>query len=152
MSESFARELDRSIVCLNRRRSRFMAERLRAQALNGPTYAFLLNIDRNPGSSQDSLANHFSIDKGTVARYVKRLEKLGYLSRTPDERDRRTYHLFLTEEGRKVLPVIRDNLDKWSRQMLAGFSPEDSQAAFRIIERMTENSRQLESDSSPGSK
>ena len=45
----------------------------------------LLHVDRHPGASQDSIANHMYIDKCNVARRTKKLEELGYIRRETDQ-------------------------------------------------------------------
>ena len=74
----FTRELGRAVTFLHRSRSRFMSERLRDYGFSGAMYLILLHIERHPGTTQDSIANHMFIDKCNVARRTKKLETLGY--------------------------------------------------------------------------
>ena len=103
----FTRELGRAVTFLHRSRSRFMSERLRDYGFSGAMYLILLHIERHPGTTQDSIANHMFIDKCNVARRTKKLETLGYLYRETNQNDRRQNNLFLTEKGRELVPVIR---------------------------------------------
>ena len=68
LSKDFTRELGRAVTCLHRSRSKFMGERLREHGFSGAMYMILLHVDRHPGASQDSIANHMYIDKCNVAR------------------------------------------------------------------------------------
>ena len=135
----FSRQLSRLIVHLNRMRKRFMGERLREYGLGGSMYMFLTALDHNPGASQDFLVNHFYMDKGNVARSAKRLEELGYIRREIDQNDRRQYNLFLTEEGQKILPVIRGYISEWSAHLTEGMGEEDCRAAIALLTKMAEN-------------
>ena len=92
----FTRELGRAVTFLHRSRSRFMSERLRDYGFSGAMYLILLHIERHPGTTQDSIANHMFIDKCNVARRTKKLETLGYLYRETNQNDRRQNNLFLT--------------------------------------------------------
>ncbi len=135
----FSRQLSRLIVHLNRMRKRFMNERLRSCGLGGALYMFLTALDHNPGASQDYLVGHFYMDKGNVARGAKKLEDLGYIRRETDPEDRRQYRLYLTDKGRELLPTIRSYIEEWSGYLTEGMSPEEGEAAIRLLTRMAEN-------------
>ena len=91
---NFTRELGRAVTFLHRSRARFMNERLRDLGFSGAMYLILLHIERHPGATQDSIANHMFIDKCNVARRTKKLETLGYLYRETDQNDRRQNNLY----------------------------------------------------------
>ena len=113
LSKDFTRELGRAVTCLHRSRSKFMGERLREHGFSGAMYMILLHVDRHPGASQDSIANHMYIDKCNVARRTKKLEELGYIRRETDQADRRQNNLYLTDKGRELVPVIKTYLSQW---------------------------------------
>ena len=96
-SSHFTRELGRAVTFLSRSRKRFMNERLRDYGFSGAMYMILLHIERHPGTTQDSIANHMFIDKCNVARRTKKLEALGYLYRETNQNDRRQNNLYLTD-------------------------------------------------------
>jgi DNA-binding MarR family transcriptional regulator len=139
MPEISPRELNRYLVSLNRKRAQFMAARLAGHGLVGPMYSVLLCLGNRPGVSQEFLCTYFSIDKGTVARLAKRLEEMGYISRSVSEEDRRVYRLNLTEAGHGILFIIHEQLNQWSDQLLAGFSEVDRQTALSLLQRMADN-------------
>ena len=139
MSEVPARDLNRHLVYLNRKRSQFMAGHLSGSGLIGPMYSFILCLGKNPGISQDFLASFFSIDKGTVARLCKRLEVLGLLVRSSSPDDRRVYQLELTGHGQEMLLTIHRQLNVWSDKLLSGFSESDRQTAYDLLQRMADN-------------
>ena len=102
-SSHFTRELGRAVTFLSRSRKRFMNERLRDYGFSGAMYMILLHIERHPGTTQDSIANHMFIDKCNVARRTKSW-KPGYLYRETNQNDRRQNNLYLTEKGRELVP------------------------------------------------
>jgi len=57
------------------------------------------------GIQVSELAKRARVRKQTMAQTVEELEKLGYVERHPDPRDRRGRLVFLTERGRRVRPV-----------------------------------------------
>ncbi|WP_243466358.1 MFS transporter [Methanosarcina mazei] len=53
----------------------------------------------------ESLSDYLKIDKGTTARAIQKLVDEGYVFRQRDEKDRRSYRVFLTEKGKKLEPL-----------------------------------------------
>ena len=66
-------------------------------------FATLTLIHRNPGISQTELGQASGRDKSSVTPVVEDLVRRGLVERRKMERDRRTYRLTLTPEGKKVL-------------------------------------------------
>ncbi len=130
---SFGRELGRSLTFLYRNRSKFMGERLRQYGFSGAMYMMLLHVDRHPGATQDGLATHMYLDKSNVARRIKQLEELGYIRRETDLSDRRQNNLYLTEQGKELIPLIRTNLSQWGQSVATGLSEEEQDTLLRLL-------------------
>ncbi len=130
---SFAKDLGRSLTFLYRNRRRFMDERLRQYGFSGAMYMMLLHVDRHPGATQDSIATHMYIDKSNVARRIKQLEELGYIHRETDLSDRRQNNLYLTEQGRKLVPVIRTHLSEWGQSVASGLTEEEQETLLQLL-------------------
>jgi DNA-binding MarR family transcriptional regulator len=62
----------------------------------------LLEISREPGISQNGLAQRLDLDKSTVSRLVGMLERRSWIERVRDRNDSRFYHLRLTAAGTKA--------------------------------------------------
>lgn len=136
-SLDFTRELGRAVTFLHRSRSRFMAERLRDLGFSGAMFLILLHIDRHPGTTQDSIANHMFINKCNVARHTKKLELLGYLYRETDQTDRRQNNLYLTQRGKELAPVIRQYLGDWGRTITADLTDQECATLIALLTKMT---------------
>ena len=137
LSKDFTRELGRAVTCLHRSRSKFMGERLREHGFSGAMYMILLHVDRHPGASQDSIANHRYIDKCNVARRTKKLEELGYIRRETDQADRRQNNLYLTDKGRELVPVIKTYLSQWGQGMTESLSEKEKDTLITLLTKMT---------------
>lgn len=124
---------------LEKRRRRYMDEKLREYNFRGPMYLFLLSLDHNPGSSQDFLVEHFYMDKGNVARLSRYLEESGYIRRDIHPDDKRQYKLFLTDKGQAMLPIIRSHIHAWSQSLTEGMSDSEKDMAVALLNRMLEN-------------
>ena len=140
-SSHFTRELGRAVTFLSRSRKRFMNERLRDYGFSGAMYMILLHIERHPGTTQDSIANHMFIDMCNVARRTKKLEALGYLYRETNQNDRRQNNLYLTEKGRELVPIIRSYMGQWGREITAGLTDEERATLIGLLTKMTGQDR-----------
>ena len=83
----------------------FQAFSRRSQEIgeNPGRFATLTLIARNPGISQTELSYAAGRDKSSLTPVVEDLVRRGLVSRKRMDRDRRTYSLSLTPEGKKVL-------------------------------------------------
>lgn len=129
------------IIYLNRQRNRFMSGKLGPAGLSGPSHYLITGISRDPGTSQDALAEKYMLDKGNVARWAKQLEQAGYIIRKISTTDRRLYQLFLTERGEEAAAYIKKCVHEWGDLISRGFTDEEYTAAVDILRRMEENSR-----------
>ena len=48
----------------------------------------------------------FHIDRGTIARTVKKLESAGYITRKPDPDSRRAVRLFITKKAEEIAQIL----------------------------------------------
>ncbi|BBB92485.1 MAG TPA: MarR family transcriptional regulator [Methylomusa anaerophila] len=81
------------------------------------------------GISQSEIAEKVNKDKASVTRILDIMQKNKLITRCDDERDRRSYRIYLTEEGKslegKLKPVVQAtnrrvyrNLNEYERQEL----------------------------------
>ena len=79
---------------------------LRAASLEAPQFALMAALSQGDGANQAGLARRFALDKTTMSRNVRLLEREGLVARTSG-RDRRERRLTLTAEGRARLQAAR---------------------------------------------
>jgi DNA-binding MarR family transcriptional regulator len=70
-----------------------------------PAHANVFPFLPPEGISVSELADLARVRKQTMAQAVEELERLGYVERRPNPRDRRSRLVFLTERGAAVKPV-----------------------------------------------
>lgn len=132
----FPRQLSRSITFLHRQRQKYMSERLKQYGFVGAMHMILLHIGRHPGTTQDAIVSHMFIDKCNVARRTKKLEELGYIRRETGKQDRRQNNLYITEEGEKLVPVIRGYLREWAKSVTHDLNDEERILLLNLLDRM----------------
>ena len=74
--------------------------------LSGEQWVVLKRISENEGINQREIAELTYKDPASVTRMLDLLEKQDLVSRQPVENNRRTYALFLTIEGKKLVKKI----------------------------------------------
>ena len=78
-------------------------------------------------------------DPGAMTRLLDRLEKKGVLRRVRTKEDRRTVHLELTAEGKRLYPKILEALVEVFNHLLHGFSKSEVQQLEQLLKRMVAN-------------
>lgn len=114
----------------------FRDERFRTLGLNGRQSVCLLHVCRRPGITQDALSKSLFIDKSNVTRQMALLEDAGYVSRTPDEADRRQICVYPTEKAQAVLPEIREGFRVWREHLNAALTEEELAALCGIADKL----------------
>lgn len=71
--------------------------------INARQYGVLLFIEGNPYSSQKDISENLQIDRTTMVSHIDHLETLGFVERTKNPKDRRSYSLVITRKGKEVL-------------------------------------------------
>ena len=134
-----SKDITRSMGLLEKLKKQFMEEKLKKYKIKGSMFHIILFLHRNPGVSQEELAEFMGIDKSGIARKCRRLEDLGFIFREQSEENRRQYQLYLTDQGKAVLPIIKESLSVWSDDVMVGISGEERKELIRLLETMLDN-------------
>lgn len=67
--------------------------------------------------TQDEITKRLSLDKSVIAKTVNKLEESGFLVRTTNAKDKRTYDIRPTESAWAVYPVIKREIDACFQRM-----------------------------------
>ncbi len=102
---------------------------------------YLYYICRHPGVSQETLSGALLVNKSSVARRLAQLEKEGYVTRTPDENDRRVLLVSPTEKATALLPILRDMAREWNEIITEGFTEEEVEIFSALVERACANAK-----------
>ncbi len=81
----------------------------------------------------------FHLSHPTVSGILSRLEKKGFITLTPDEKDRRSKRVRLLPKGSECVSRVHQAIFRSEEQMVLGFTPEE-QVQFRaLLERAISN-------------
>ena len=128
------------VAMIHRTRMMFLNDKIGNMDITAGQFPFITVLSNEEGISQEELAAHFHIDKGTVARALRKLEDNEYLFRKVDSLNRRRYLIYLTEKGRKAVPTVINIEKEWENSMCSRFSDEDYNYLFDILKGLAINS------------
>jgi DNA-binding MarR family transcriptional regulator len=102
--------------------------------LTAGQFPFLMHLSHKEGITQDDLAVHLHIDKGTVARALKKLEDNKFICRKINPQNRRSNLLFLTEKGRSIIPQIQRIDKEWEESVCSKFSDNEFNDLVNVLQ------------------
>ena len=122
-----------SIIAKNQ--SLYLNHKLEEFKINSSQLHFLFEISYQKEINQDKIASRCSIDKGSVARSIKKLEDNGLVVRKVDDNNRRQNKVSLTPEGEKTLTESKKKLEEWEDYLFANktIEKEDLQMLLKEI-------------------
>ena len=100
---------------------------------------FLLQLYRQDGISQEELTEKLSIDKGTTARSIKKLEKEGFIIRLKDEHDKRAYKIYLTDKSKEKQNDVCNVLQEWESILTENITEEERDTLINILKKICLN-------------
>lgn len=114
---------------------------LKPYKLSSGTYPFLLKLYYMEGINQNQISKELNVDKAMSARAIQQLIIAGYILRLEDNNDSRAYKLCLTDEGKAIIPVLKEKLDEWNMKLTKGLSTEERKLILNLLGRVMENAR-----------
>ncbi|TLQ18628.1 MarR family transcriptional regulator [Lentilactobacillus parafarraginis] len=116
--------LAQDISILHRQYYKDTGELFKKHQLNPTAACILLTINDNSFINQNQVAKSLVIDKGLATREIKKMESLGYLTKTAGTG--KSIILTLTSTGKKIVPVISNIRKQWWENRFAetGIKPD----------------------------
>lgn len=106
-------------------------------------HAYVLEICREPGRTQDALAAELCVNKSSVARVLDSFEENGYIERIPSSKDKRCLLVYPTEKLLRVYPKIKETTVRWKSIITEGISDEELEIFNSVLSRMNERAHQI---------
>lgn len=91
------------------------------------------------GSSQKEIAQKCFLEAGSLTSILNRMEEKGLIERRILNGNRRTFHIFLTEEGKRSQQLVEKSFAEIETQALTGLSQEETAAFLKICRKMLLN-------------
>ena len=124
----------------------FLNDRLRPLGLSAGQFPVLMLLSKEQNIMQETLVRHYHLDKGTIARTVRKLEDAGYIRRIIDPGNRRAVRLFLTEKGERVTPLLKAIDREWEDEICAGLTYGERRTLNTLMRTVAGNSHRSMQD------
>lgn len=82
--------------------------------------------------TQDDITKRLHLDKSVIAKTVSKLEDAGFMVRSANAKDKRTYIIRPTEKAWQAYPFVKEQIDICFQRMTAQMT-EDEQNEFRRL-------------------
>lgn len=97
---------------------------------------FLLILLKEEELAQEELATHYNIDKGAVARALKKLEDAELITREINETNRRKYKVSLTKKGEEAAEKIKKINEENEERIYKRIEPTTKEELHKILKEM----------------
>jgi DNA-binding MarR family transcriptional regulator len=114
------------------------AERLSALDLSPPHAGILRFVSQSGGISQQALAGHLRILPSRLVILIDQLEERGMVERRADPADRRSYALYLTDQGRDTLKTIGRLARDHQEALLISLTPDERDLLGSLLGRVAD--------------
>jgi DNA-binding MarR family transcriptional regulator len=91
------------------------------------------------GLSHTELATRLEISPATITKMIQRMEKSGFVQRSPDPQDQRLSRVYLTPAGRAIRKEVEAIFIQIEAETFAGLSIEEKETLRNIYTRIQEN-------------
>lgn len=98
----------------------------------------LMYVYDNPGTIQDNIASGLSIDKSAVARSIKSLVALGFLTRTEDVDNQRVKKVNVTKITEELKVYLDKVVNQWNEIIFSDLTAEERTMVVSANHKMKE--------------
>ena len=112
------------------------SQKLKPLGICGGQVPYLLRLCREPGLTQEEIAEALYVNKSTAARQVNSLERAGFVERRVSAEDRRCMRVYPTDRALAALPQLRETVQEWNEYLLDGFTESERATLLQMMERV----------------
>ena len=97
---------------------------------------YLLHHD---GAIQKDIATFCHIEPASLTAILNGMENKGYIERTTVQNNRRSFHVYLTETGKKYADRLNLEFARIESEALKGFNETETQQLYDLLGRICQN-------------
>ena len=120
------------IAMISRGHAIYLNHNLKDYDINATQLQLLFEISNQNNINQEKIASRCNINKGAVARSIKKLEEKELIVRQIDAENRRQNKISLTSKGKDVLKKCIDVFNRWENEVFVDNGLVERQT-FKII-------------------
>ena len=116
-----------------------LLERVKASGLTLGQPKVLDYLKDHDGVSQKEIAAGCFIEAGSLTSILNRMEEKGLIERRMLNGNRRTFHIFMTESGKKSQKLVEEAFVEIEEAAWKDISPEEAEAFMKIYYKIYSN-------------
>ena len=116
-----------------------LLERVKASGLTLGQPKVLDDLKDHDGASQKEIAAGCFIEAGSLTSILNRMEEKGLIERRMLNGNRRTFHIFMTEAGKKSQKLVEEAFVEIEEAAWKDISPEEAEAFMKIYYKIYSN-------------
>ncbi|WP_025886028.1 MarR family winged helix-turn-helix transcriptional regulator [Asaia prunellae] len=137
--------MGRMMALIARRWRQILDTELRPHDLTDATWQPLLELKRHGRPLHPKeIADALLLDKSSMVRILRTLEEKGFVTREPDEADRRAFFVTLTREGEARLQEVMRLSREIEMRAISGVAEEDLAATRRVLKAIHDEIQSVE--------
>ncbi len=96
-------------------------------------------VANNPGCNQNQIAKGCCINKASTAGILKRMGAAGLIEKQVPDGNRRSYHVYLSDQGKREYNKIKEIFKQVESLSLRGVSEDDLKTCIRVLNKIYDN-------------
>ena len=145
MNDKISTELYDALQKMNRYMHRSKHRSMKTKEGVHPGQMKLLSIiSKNDGIIQRDLAEILDMRPSSLTEMVSNLEKNSLISRKQDENDRRVMHVYLTEEGKKIIENFKQAKDDLHDSVFNCLTLDEKEKMLEIVRKVNSSLESLD--------
>ncbi len=90
--------------------------------LNQQQFSVFFEITKAGRVKQKDMVNRLMLEKAHVSKVVKKLQKMGLITVTTSDEDKRSSWLSATPKGEETMKSCSETFEKWNREWMSSFN------------------------------
>ena len=108
-------------------------DQLRRAQMSPARFDVLAQLSVAPGISQQELSDRLLVTKGNITTLLDKMTAQGLVERRPDPEDRRSYRLYLTEEGRQLAETLIPSHEDFIQEHISALTDEEQRTLLALL-------------------
>lgn len=119
-----------------------LLDRVKGYGLTSGQPKVLDYLKDHDGASQKEIAAGCHIEAGSLTSVLNRMEEKDLIRRRTLHGNRRTFHIFLTENGKEKQRIVEQAFQEVEERALAGVGGKEQEELLQILDRVYENMKE----------
>ena len=108
-------------------------DQLKCSHMTPARFDVLAQLSVAPGISQQELSDRLLVTKGNTCTLLDKMAAQGLVERRPDPQDRRSYRLYLTEEGRHLAETLIPSHEDFIQEHMSALSDREQRTLLALL-------------------